>query len=473
MNTVVSTLRLNERQGAIAVAACALALALIAFPPPSLDDAYIAVHSAQVLLSGHDSAFDAPALSGITSPPYVAALAALLAAGAGPVAALRVMAAISFAVLLTALWLLGERLPIAARGAVVTLAAASLWIQAGMGLETMLVLAVLLFALWACRRDRPLLVALACGLLPALRPDTALAAGALWLFTAWSHRVRVVPMLALSLATVLPWMVWLHADLGTWWPSTLHAKQVFYAEDCWPLQAKVQEVFRLLGIYMLGSWGLWIGAAGLRHHPLGRLGLIVMTGSSVAYGWLFPTAYIDSFERYPTVMLAPWLLFGLVLSVERARSVGTWVATLAGVTLAVAATIPALPGQRAVEMVGFNAWTREHLPQDAVVLVHDAGNMAALSPFRLVDLVGLKTSSSVETHARITYPSCGRKRAEAVGQIARASHARYAAFNPDADKGFHFSEGVRAAGATLSLLRAAPANANGYSVFQIDWPEAN
>ena len=46
-----------------------------------LDDAYIALHSARVVLSGNDPVFGVPALVGATSPAYVALLTAILAAG--------------------------------------------------------------------------------------------------------------------------------------------------------------------------------------------------------------------------------------------------------------------------------------------------------------------------------------------------------------------------------------------------------
>jgi hypothetical protein len=61
----------------------AVAGAYAATPPLArLDDAYISLHSARVVLSGHDSTFEVPALIGVTSPAYVALLALLLATGA-------------------------------------------------------------------------------------------------------------------------------------------------------------------------------------------------------------------------------------------------------------------------------------------------------------------------------------------------------------------------------------------------------
>src|SRR5690242_18042988 len=44
----------------------------------ALDDAYITLHSARVLLTGKDPVYGVPALVGITCPPYVALVALLL-----------------------------------------------------------------------------------------------------------------------------------------------------------------------------------------------------------------------------------------------------------------------------------------------------------------------------------------------------------------------------------------------------------
>ena len=46
-----------------------------------LDDAYIALHSARVVLSGHDPIYQVPALVGVTSPAYVALLTVIIGAG--------------------------------------------------------------------------------------------------------------------------------------------------------------------------------------------------------------------------------------------------------------------------------------------------------------------------------------------------------------------------------------------------------
>ena len=82
---------LTKRFAVFAAIAFLLSIAILAaysLTPPlaRLDDAYIALHSARVVLSGHDPVFGVPALVGATSPVYVALLTAILGPG---IAALR------------------------------------------------------------------------------------------------------------------------------------------------------------------------------------------------------------------------------------------------------------------------------------------------------------------------------------------------------------------------------------------------
>src|SRR6185437_14310541 len=72
------------------------------------------------------------------------------------------------------------------------------------------------------------------------------------------------------------------------------------------------------------------------------------------------------------------------------------------------------------ELVNTAMWVDTNVPADAVVLVHDAGAISTFAHRRAVDLVGLKTPSSIEAHRRLTAPSCGRDRPAAIADIAAA-----------------------------------------------------
>src|SRR5262245_54154899 len=77
-------------------------------PLARLDDSYIALHSARVLLSGHDPVFGVPAFVGVTGPPYVALVATMLSAGVRTGdTALRLANACGLVAFAAAVWYLG------------------------------------------------------------------------------------------------------------------------------------------------------------------------------------------------------------------------------------------------------------------------------------------------------------------------------------------------------------------------------
>src|SRR5438128_10490087 len=75
-----------------------------------LDDAYIALHSADVAVRGSDLVYGAPALAGATSPAYVASLIGMLLVGVEGVYALRVVSALGLVAYGFALLQLGRTL---------------------------------------------------------------------------------------------------------------------------------------------------------------------------------------------------------------------------------------------------------------------------------------------------------------------------------------------------------------------------
>lgn len=65
------------------------------------------------------------------------------------------------------------------------------------------------------------------------------------------------------------------------------------------------------------------------------------------------------------------------------------------------------------------------LPAASRILVHDAGLAAWVAPsMHLIDVVGLKTPSSIASHKSATLDSCHW--GAALDQIARSQNARYA-----------------------------------------------
>lgn len=84
-------------------------------------------------------------------------------------------------------------------------------------------------------RARRLTAAACAGILPVLRPDLAPTAMLVVLSLArectWRERLYAVLIVA-GLST--PWLAWMHHNAGSWVPTTLQAKRLFFAEGCQP-----------------------------------------------------------------------------------------------------------------------------------------------------------------------------------------------------------------------------------------------
>jgi len=118
------------------------------------------------------------------------------------------------------------------------------------------------------------------------------------------------------------------------------------------------------------------------------------------------------------------------------------------------------------------AWVDVNTPPDVTVLVHDAGAISVLANRRLVDLVGLKTPSSIEAHTAHTWPSCGRHRDAALDTIARTADANYFIVVEDWKRGFRLVDGLRGYGWRLTLVREDAPGVNGFNVYRLQAADA-
>ncbi len=414
-----------------------------------VDDAYITLHNALVLRAGHDPNYPGVApLVGATSAVHLV-LVALFTLVLSPIEALGAV---------TWLGVLGWALSLARLAFVhrASVGRAGLLVLAGMllarvphqllnGLETGLAMAGLAWSLAEAADPAPRrqwLVPALCALLPFLRPELVVASGLL-LAARVAQTVRQTDGaraavasagrdLAVVLAVATPWMLWYWTSTGAPWPSTVGAKQAFFAEGCLPPATR---------------WTLFSTALHAWSDSLGyfsrAVALLVATGlgwASLAFFGAFGWAYYTRFpgalwhyeQRYLYVTL-PFLLYGVASCFPRRR----WLAAAATALLVVAVDQSALEARarwaehRAncrftrTELAPLADWCNHHLPPGARILVHDAGYIAYGTRFELVDLVGLKTPPSVGFHQRYTVPTCGPGRGEAVHQIALRTHPDY------------------------------------------------
>ena len=459
--------------------------ALLGPPVFPVDDAYITLHNAQVLHWGHDPNFaGTPALAGTTSAVHLALVALLMFALSPPVAlwAALWMATLAYALGLVRLARVHGGSPAQALLlALVGLGAGQVPHQLMNGLETGLVLAAVTWALVLASemgragpgddgrpaRRRVWLPCL-CGALPFIRPDLLpLSLGLLGLLAGrhiravgdWRGAVRpVLADLGLAVLCAAPWAFWYWASLGTPYPGTVEAKRLFFAQDVLPAPVKAQMVCKDLALFAGDLGLLTFGALLLGRTALGRVGLLFALALTSAYYLRFPDAlgFYEGRYLYP---LLPLVLYGAA-SAWRVGPQGTRPEVRAAVTgLLVLCLVQsywrapdfwarhqAYCGFTRHDLAGTAAWCNAHLPPGSTLLIHDAGYIAYGTRFRLVDLVGLKTPSSVAAHRALTHPSGGALRGPAVSRIARAGHTEYLVVLGGWDGIFGLSSGLRAQG---------------------------
>ena len=469
---------------ALVLLAALLHRLLLGSPVFPVDDAYITLHNAQVLHSGHDPNYlGTPALAGATSAVHLA-LVALLLFVLPPTMAL--WASLWLATLAYALGLLrlarahGAAIPQALLLALVGLAAGQTPHQLMNGLETGLALAAVTWGLALASENapspRPWLPAL-CGLLPFIRPDLLPLALGLLAFRAIQRRRAVntwreaaKPLLSdvgIACLCAAPWALWYGLTLGMPYPGTIEAKRLFFAQDLFPAALKCQLVGKDLTLFAADLGLVTLGALLLVRTALGRLGLLSALALIGAYALRFPDAlgFYEGRYLYP---LLPLLLYGAASAFRAGPRVKAAVTAFLLLCLLQSygrapdfwARHQAFCGFTHHDLAGTAAWCNHNLLPGSVLLIHDAGYIAYATRFPLVDLVGLKTPDSVAAHRALTHPSGGALRGQAVSQIALAHHADYLIVLNGWEQAFGLASGLRAQGWDVRLV-------NGQYAYQI------
>jgi hypothetical protein len=441
-----------------------------------LDDSYIYLHSADVLRNGIDPIYGAPAFAGITSPVFLAMLAGLEWMGLEPISALRTLTAGGLAGFAAMAWRLTSLARIQSTTARLLMVFGAIvsgcsFVDLTNGLETGWAAAILAALIGCAASGEVNRAAMLAALLPLFRPDlgpVALIAGGAVLPAAHGAAVRVRACV-LAVVVTIPWLLWVHANTGAWLPQAMQAKAVFFAEGCnrvgWKAMALSRTWIEATGAFLPVSLGLPL----LWWAPKGRALVVGVAVVLIGYFVLFPTAALHNDYRYAAALLVPLGFWGLSSAIgSRARTARE--ATVAAMMFASVAVVTfRAPDLRyGAELVETARWINEHVPPDAVLLVHDAGAVSVLSSNPIVDIVGLKSPESLAIHKTTTWTSCGARRADAFAEIARESRSSYLVVVADWERIFHISNALTERGFRLDLLRRPPATVdNGFFVYAI------
>ncbi len=444
-----------------------------------MDDAYIVIHNAQVLLSGSDPNYaGSSALAGTTSEVHLALVSGLMRF-LHPRAAL--LTALWLATLLYALGLV-RLARVNGAGRETATAIAALGLIAGQaphhlmnGLETGLMLAAVTWALVLLSRPagQPqwLLPAL-CGTLPFIRPDLlplSLLFLALHLGRHWRQRQDLSAFcrhagldIGVAVLFALPWALWCWSSDGSIFPSTVNAKRFYFAQAGWPAGFRAKLVAKGLYHFLRDLGLLSVFAVFLVRTWLGRIGIAYGGVLLAAYYAQFPGALLTYEGRYLFPLL-PFILLGVLYALRQSRS-ALRVGAAVVLTLALTLSLVRLPEFWARhkancyfaqhDLPGVAAWCNRHLPVGSILLIHDAGYIAYGTHFQAVDMVGLKTPSSIPVHQAITYPTNGRDRYLAVSEIALRGHTQYLITQDRWNTSYCTVTGLEALGWTVRLINA-------------------
>jgi hypothetical protein len=451
------------------------------------DDAYIALHNAQVLWAGRDSVYQGtPALFGATSGAQLALLMLFESfIPSAPVALLALCGVMTFVYVL-GVYFLSLNSGFSRTSAILTALASLLFagclFQFLNGLDTGMAMAAVIWclALLSSKRYRPALGAL-CGVMPFVRPELAvLGAGAIlvMLCDAKIGGREKAATVVLAAASAAPFLAWYWIDTGGVVPTTIGAKAYFFAEGNLPLSGRLNLLSGGVGMGLVYGFPLIFCLAMVRGQPLKFLcfGFILIV--LFAYLQRFPGGWEANSGRYFFVF-APVVVFAVIDSyaaadAPRRRFIRSCIiASIATTGYAsykqfqsyhyyLTVFTPAV-----VETVG---WADKHLPAGATVMVHDAGYIGYAGDFHLVDFTGLKTPACLAVNRRMTFPSDGAMLPEAIRTIANQFHPQYLVTVKVWNDKLHIVGSLRRGGWRVRKIfqsRKAPRDAEVYEIFSL------
>lgn len=427
----------------------------------ALDDAYIVEHSVKGILANHESRFmGSTPWEGVTSPVYVGVITIVsllipIQFSHWIVSALSTLLMVSGWYLICRRNSLNNTLAMAV--AIISLLAGFTYYQLTNGLETGMAMAALTWTLLALDYDRPpnwsyALVGIQCFIRPEL-----LALSAIFVIYIVAKRPRgwlrgvLITACFFAISALL-----LFLASGTVIPNTLSAKTYFFAEGCGPDAFK--SAFVLSALWMFIN-GLGLFAAGFVMAAISRQRLVLFSFIAIfifAYFQKFPGALFHNYSRYLYLVL-PIAVFGWAACLGHANKVIRFGSTALGAIVAVSVIYSLNASFQfyvddihriSTDNTQMAQWVAQNVPKDAVIVVHDAGKISTLGEQPLIDLVGLKSSFSMEVHRHTTFAEC-RRIPTAISEIARHAKASYMVVTADWDGIFGLTESLKLTGWTV------------------------
>ncbi len=434
-------------------------------PDFPLDDAYIVQHTVEGLLHGGEDRYAGVSpIQGATSTLHV--LLIYLLGSMMPIAwGQLLLAGAAFLLFVAGVYALArlEGMPeghSAGLSAFTGVAGLSLYHFMN-GLETGLAMAAIVWTLVAFHKPSPRQPwhGVLLGLLPFIRPELAALSviviiREIWAFRYASGKLKgLLPIIGWPLLGSLIPVTFLLLAGGSLLPNTMSAKVHFFAEWCQPLVIKMQMSGSIVTRFLQGLGIFSIGLVGLAFSRYRSIAVVFIAVFLTAYVLSFPGALAHNYYRY-LYLLTPFMVAGWVALLTVKIRIPLLI-TRTVLLIAALETVFLLPGTMAkyeggislsrVELAGVSRWISKNLPNDTVVLIHDAGYISLHGNQPLVDLVGLKTPSSVVINRDSTL-SRGARDPLVIDKIARHSGASYFVVLDGWDRIFALTKSLRSTG---------------------------
>jgi hypothetical protein len=453
-------------------------------PVYPIDDAYITLHNAEVLLTGIDKNYqNVSPLSGATSLLHLLLIALVMPVfgdWASWIIAWFSIILFALAILKLAMF---YKIPVQFSYCllVVVFTSGLIWYQLLNGLETgfsmALIAWMIVLALGGGYQRSNKLLACILGFSFFVRPEIIILSGLIFLwkfsdgFSELSFFNKTRDLCFYALLGFLPFASYMLYEIGSVVPLTIEAKKVYFAEGSGDFWYKSQ-----VGLEGISDFFLQIGffSFGLLFLPLSNIGRTCLIFIVVFYGMFmldFPGGLHHYFYRYQYLFI-PIMALGLVSALASKKRF----IVLFGYIVLFLSLIFSIYNFREnfriymrsndftkTELASLADWVNKSIPKDKVVLIHDAGYVAHFTDSKLVDFVGLKTPDSIAYHKNLTMPSKGEQRIVAIERIARMSHASYLIMRDGWESVFSVAQGLKYRGWKVDRVRVGA-----YVVYQIE-----
>ncbi|HEY3874727.1 MAG TPA: hypothetical protein VGM92_04585 [Candidatus Kapabacteria bacterium] len=377
------------------------------------DDAWIHLTFARTLASTGRFAYGAmnPATSGSTSPLFTFLEAILFLLSSNEFVVSLIVSIGAFAVAAYFFYLLvreSSSLPwFPLVGMLLFLLFPSLLVISNWGMETGLVIALLLWSLYAYRRERWTELAIALGLAIWARPDTLVLAATigidlLYIRKTLASRPRI-RSLVIFFAIVAGYVGFNLLLSHTPLPNTFYAKLAYYKSGNGTFYAALWQLIAGGGKIVAFLFAIAGIAWTFGRKQRGNLILVLYpVGMVLLYHWKLPYLYQDG--RY-LIPIVPFILLLALIGVARTSA---WIlkSAVAASVLAILILFIAVGAadsgmSDAVDNLAFEGsyihnlqvttaeWCSTHLPAHAAITTHDIGAMGFYSHRKVIDLVGL------------------------------------------------------------------------------------